>query len=374
MKKQSKTFELIEETPQEQTPRFVATYEGELEIPMDDATIARLEAEKAAALAGLHVPPHTPWRKPVEQQPVEEVIAVAETVAPVEATELRAAKDAVTRLQQEHEEATRTAELVFKTKLTEAVTTLGDLERRAAIAIDQATSSRLKDVLASLDDSDVAEGVRAARVDAGTARQEALRKRAAPYLKSAAEARALLKEFDRTFSADLEAIGSIPRVEWLLGTPSTSPGAHVAAGLYTAIENGLKSIQQVRESLVLTLSLDAPQIRNGELAGGFIPEIERLLKSAANGWSQEEEGRFVWAATRLATASPDAVTNLQLVVRGVIGAAARLRDMKSVVNTERPSTIRPLPDVDGASTEQKVAMGVLPSMAASYSPFGKKEA
>ena len=89
--------------------------------------------------------PSKPWTKPAEAVAVEEEIAVAATIVPVEAGELQAAKDAVTKLQQEHSEAMKTAELAFQAQMTEAMKQLGAVELRAAQAIDAATSSKLRE-------------------------------------------------------------------------------------------------------------------------------------------------------------------------------------------------------------------------------------
>src|SRR5438034_7014501 len=85
------TFELVEEPQQATKPKFVASYPGETEVPMSDEAIARAEVERAALLAGIHIEDMVSRPKPVASQPVDEVIAVAQHVAPVAASELEAA-------------------------------------------------------------------------------------------------------------------------------------------------------------------------------------------------------------------------------------------------------------------------------------------
>ena len=243
-KKLKPTFELIEETPVEQ-PTFVPTYPGEQGIDLDSATVARLEAEKQAVLAGLHVAPSKPWTKPAEAVVVEEEIAAAATIVPVEAAELQAARDAVTKLQRGHAESVKTAELAFQAQMTEAMKQLGAVELRAAQAIDAATSSKLRDALASMNESTVGDDVRASRADAGAGRQDALRRRAAHALQTAAETRRLLKQFDKEFGTQLDALGQVSQEEFLVGTPNDG----VAHMIYREIRNGLDSIKALRESL-----------------------------------------------------------------------------------------------------------------------------
>src|SRR5262249_23353916 len=147
----------------------------------------------------------------------------------------------------------------------------------------------------------------------------------------AAEMRELLRQFDHLYKPTLDAISEITREEWLAGTPTTSPAAFHASACYAQIENGLHAIRDLRAVLECTLG-NARTFNKGEFRGGYTAEVERLIGVAARVWTQENEIEWVWAITRLQTATPDAITQLQLGVRGVAGAAARLKDMKSPAN------------------------------------------
>lgn len=326
--------------------KFEPTYPGEKGLDLDPETIARLEAQKQAMLSTLPVEPRPAPGASSTSRVVEELPAPAETLAPIVAPEpgaLDAAKATVSALQEKYRYESETRELEFKNKLAAALAEQGRLETATAVAIDAEAGSRLKEVLASVRDSSVTAEVREAKVSVGSARQEDLRRRAAPTLAIAAQERKLLAGFKREYGEALDELRAISRSEWLLGTPSDASGAHLAAALYTQLENGLNVIQQSQESLEQSLRTDVVVQREGEVSGGWTAEIERLIKSAATGWDQNDERAWTWAVTRLAKVE-GGVETMQLLVKGVTGSAARLRNLRSPANTERASGIAMLPE------------------------------
>jgi hypothetical protein len=349
-----KTFEAVVE---EQTAK--PAYDGEVIEQLSPAEIEQREAQRDALLAGLHVPTQVATPKPVEPT-VEVEAAVAAEVIPVEASEIEAAKVEIERIKQEHDEQTRTAQLVFQTRMTEAMQRLGELETRAAQALDAATADRLRDALASMEDDEIGNAVRSARADAATERQERLRQRVAPVLAQAAQTRALLRAFDRTFGAMLDKLRGTSREAFLTGTPTEAPHAHAAHACYSNIVNGLAQIDKVRESLEETLRTDTVRFDQQELVAGFELEVRQLIDRAAKGWRPEDERSLVWALTRLQTANPDAITHLQLVVRGVTGSVARLNSMKNSANVERVSYI--IPTLPEKPMSMRIADGETPAV------------
>jgi hypothetical protein len=373
MSKKSKTFEPVvevEETQpvEEQQPTFIPSYPGEKGLDLDPATVARLEAERHAMLAGLHVPAQEPWRKPVEPAPVEEVIEVAEVIAPVEASELQAAKDTIEKLKQAHDDATRTAELTFQTQMSEALKTLGELQTRAARAIDAQAASRLRDAVTSMAESDVPGAVRAARGDAAQERQEKLMQRAAHALKSAAQTRVLLKQFDAQYAEQFNQLRAMDRDQFLLGTPNNGR----AHAIYGDLRLGLDNIKTLRESLDGMLATDHVRIDvfsdGGSLiVGGYERGIQECFEYALRAWNAEQELKFVTCVKGLANANPDAVATLQLMGRGITDRVKMLRDMQNPANIAAP-TYRPNPLAEPSKT-RLAEMGGLPSVAVTGSPF-----
>jgi hypothetical protein len=309
-----------------------------------------------------------PWTKIVEKPPVVEEIAVAEPVEPVAPGALQAAKDDVAKIHQEYAYELEMRALEYKTKLAQALKVLGDLEVREAQSIDAATSGKLRETLASMKESQLSEDVRDARLDAGAMRQEALRKRSAPILAQAAQARKLLAAFDREYGSMLEELRAISRSTWLEGTPATAPDAHHAHNFYSNIENGLAAIQRQRDSLIEMLRTDRPFMLNGEISGGFEPEVQRLIQLAAKGWDQNDERAYVWATTRLALATPDAVGMLQQLARGVTGWVMKLNAMKSSANVESVRYVKPLPE---KPLELQIADGDIPGAVKNWNVFGE---
>jgi len=353
------------ETQQDQIgthKKFEPTYPGEKGLDLDPETIRRLEAEKQAMLASMHVPQYTSTQRPAEEVLTDDTIEdalLAPPLEPVAEGAVEAAKAAVIALQDKHRFESETRELEFKNALAAKLKELGELEIREAKQIDAGSAQRLKDVLTSINESSVADDVFAARENAGTERQQALRRRAAPVLAVAAQERRLLAAFKREYGATLDELRSIPRGEWMIGTPSEGRGAHTASGLYAQLDNSLTAVETGQTLLEQALRTDAVVQREGEVAGGWPAEIERLIKSAARGWDQNDERAWVWAITRLQKVG-GVVESLQLMVKGVIGAGARLRDLKSAANVERSSGIAPLP--------QEKAMTRVSD--ASWSPLG----
>jgi len=252
--------------------------------------------------------------------------------------------------------------------LAQAMEKLGALEVRAQRAVDAAVAGKLKDVIASMNTSPVIEQVQVKKADAVADRQAELRRRATPYLNVAAEVRASLREFDRLYKPSLDAVSEISRAEWLAGTPSEGRGAHAAAAFFAQIANGLAAISSLRESLELTLRTDHVIYRDGSLAGGYAAELERLIAAAAYGWSPEKEREWVWAITRLEMASPDSITTLVLHVKGVVGAAQRLKDLRSAENVSVSVSV-PLYD-DTRTIHQKQQAGDAPVANANWDVFG----
>lgn len=327
-------------------PTFVPTYPGERGLDLDAETIRRLEAEKQAQLAAMHIPQAPAWQRPAEEvvtddTTVEDAVD-APPLEPVAPGAVEAAKAAIIALQEKHRYESETRELEFKNTLAAKLKELGDLEVREAKQIDAGSAQRLKDVLVSINESSVADDVHEARENAGTDRQQALRRRAAPALALAAQERKLLAAFKREYGAALDELRSIPRGEWMIGTPSEGRGAHRASGLYAQLDNSLTAVETGQTNLEQALRTDGVVQREGEVAGGWPAEIERLIKSAARGWDQNDERAWVWAVTRLAKVE-GIVESLQLMVQGVTASAAGLREMKSPANVERASGITSLP-------------------------------
>src|SRR5262249_47576684 len=103
------------------------------------------------------------------------------------------------------------------------------------------------------------------------------------------------------------------------------------------------------------------------LAGGYTAELERLIAAAAYGWSPEKEREWMWAVTRLEMASPDSITQLVLHVKGVVGAAQRLKDLRSVENVGTPAVVSLYEDT--RTMHQKQQAGDLPVANANWDVF-----
>ena len=362
----SKKPEPVVEVVVEETPTFVPSYPGERGIDLDPATIARLEGEKQAQLAGLHVE-QPKWTKTVEPKPTTPEIeqAVAEEIVQVEASELQGARDVIERLKLEHEETTRTAELKFQTSMAEALKTLGDLEQRQARSIDAQTADRLRDAVASMEESKIPGEVRAARADAATERQDALKRRAAHALKTAAQTRVLLSQFDQQYGAELERLSEMSRDEFLLGTPTTGR----AHAIYADLRHSLDNLQATRESLVNMLAIDRLRIdtATGDILGGYEKGLNECFERALRGWDHEAELKFVSCVTWLSKANAGAITQLQLIAKGITSRVLMIRELQDPANVAEPK-YRPalLPE---ASPKQAAEMGMLPTVAVTGSPF-----
>jgi len=77
------------------------------------------------------------------------------------------------------------------------------------------------------------------------------------------------------------------------------------------------------------------------------------------------------ALHRLATATPDSITTLQNLAKGISGALVRLRELTEARNAEEP-VLQPRRLPEPFTVDEKMRAGVLPTRAnADYSPFGQ---
>jgi len=379
-KKSEKKFELvIDEQTQEPKP-WSPSYPGELPpIPMSPEEIERAEAEKLALLSTLPIEPRAGERPtPVVEIAIEEPVSVVEPIIAPEPGELEAAKGRVAKLLADQKYENETREIRQKAELAEALKEQGRLEQQTVIAVDADTSRRLREAISSIKESKAGDAVLAARADAGTERQEALKRRAAHALGLAAQMRQLLKEFDKEFGVGLEAVRGLTRDELLLGVPNVGRQAEMALALYGDIQRALTSLDESRAALDRMLQTDSVMATDHEygICGGFEKEITTLVEQAKAGWSNEQERQFVTCVKRLAQANPDAITTLQLLVRGISGRVAQLKAMQSTVNVEPIAFDRKLPTPDHVAVEKFIWEGDgaqvgRPPRADDWSPFGE---
>jgi hypothetical protein len=351
---------IVEEAPK---LTFVPSYPGEKGIEMDPATVERLEREKQAMLATLHVPQAEPGIVPLP--PVIEPLPVEiENVEPVSEVELADARATIERLKVAHDEATKTREEEFQSAMSTAMQNLGELERRQARSVDAQAAVRLREAVESMSSSDVPGAVRATRLDAAQQRVEQLKRRAAPVLAQAAQTRSLLGRFDAEFGEQLNAIREMSYETLTLGASNPV----IAHQLHSGIVRSLEDIQMLRGSLENMLG-DFVRIDPQEgIIAGFEKGLNECFDVALRRWTQEDSLRYETCLHWLSKASPDAVSTLTSMARGIAGALQRLRSMQDARNTTTP-TLRPVALPEPITVEDKLRMGVLPDRAVTAGPF-----
>jgi hypothetical protein len=182
----------------------------------------------------------------------------------------------------------------------------------------------------------------AARESAGDSRAQQLRRRCAPVLKAAAETRALLREFDKSFGSQLEDLTAIDRDQWLMGVGAEH--AATAISLYAALQRSLVMARESRAVLEGMLTTTDVRIYDGEICGGHEREIlNQIERAATQPLTREAERTINWCVQSLSRANADAVMDLQNLAKGAIGQATRLREMKSPTATAAIEFVRALP-------------------------------
>jgi hypothetical protein len=341
----------------------------EVTLDLDEATIQRLEAEKKALLASLHLPERREGASDtgaviavapdpvVEEQPVE----------PVSDEELAAARSSIETLKVQHDETTKTRELEFQSRMSAAMETLGQLERRQAKALDQQAAARLREAVKSMSESPVPGEVRATRLSLGEERKERLKRRVQPVLAQAGEVKRQLAAWEAGFGPALAEVREKTYDDLTLGASNPA----VASTLWHGIQRTLVDIEDLRSALYATLGDEIRVDPQEGVTAGHIRVIAQLVESSIRVFGQDEEIKLTHALHRLATATPDSITTLQNLAKGVTGALQRLRELTEARNAEEP-VLQPRRLPEPYTVDEKMRAGVLPTRAnADYSPFGQ---